>query len=87
MSSSIASTLHVTPVRLPAFVRRALSPSAARLSALLHAVWCGFEPMGKARADRELERLAVRYAHDAALAAQFRAAMHRPAAGAVNARR
>ncbi len=87
MSSSIVKTFHAAPLRLPAFVQRSLWPAAARLSAVLEAAWRGLEPIGQARANRELERLAVRYAHDAALAGQFRAAMHRPAAAAVSARR
>jgi hypothetical protein len=44
-----------------------------------HALWRGLEMVGQARANRELHRLAVQYAHQPEIAQTLRDAMHRAA--------
>jgi hypothetical protein len=75
---------HVSKVFVPASVSMhhgASLPSElfASLKRAGRAVWREFEAIGNARAEPELARLAVRYAHEPELAQAFRDAMHRAA--------
>ncbi len=71
--------VHVPP---PVAVPRGAEWASALVSALArlgHSVWRGLERVGQARAQRELNGLAERYADRPALAANLRDAMNRAA--------
>jgi hypothetical protein len=78
MSMQFAKVLVPPPVVLP---RGAAWTGAllARLDRAGRSAWRVLEEVGQARANRELQRLAVRYAHQPAFAQALRDAMHHAA--------
>jgi hypothetical protein len=53
-----------------------ISTLVARLSRIGEKVWRVLEEVGRARAEREMQRLSVQYAHEAEFAYTLRNAMH-----------
>jgi len=78
MSVPTAKVLVPPPTPTPRGAEWA-SALAAALDRIGRSVWRGLEAAGNARADRELKRLAVQYAHRPELTQTFRDAMHRAA--------
>ena len=67
--------LHISPTfALPRTIPR-VSELTARLAPIVHKVWRELELIGQARAERELQRLSVRYAHNPKFARSLRDAM------------
>jgi len=80
MSTSIqfAKVLVTPPMAVPRGAEWA-SALASKLVQAGRTVWRGLEKVGQARANRELQRLAVQYAHRPEFALALRDAMHRAA--------
>lgn len=78
MSVQFAKVLVTRPIAAPrgAEWASALATSVVQIG---HALWRGLEMVGQARANRELQRLAVQYAHQPEIAQTLRDAMHRAA--------
>ena len=75
MSMQFAKVLVPPPVSFPRGADWVAELTVA-LSRVARSVWSQIEVAGHARADSELRRLAVRYAHQPELARMLREAMH-----------
>ena len=76
MSVQLIKVFAPLPIATPRGAEWA-SGMATRLAQIGHTVWAAMERAGHARAQRELDRLAVRYAHSPALAQALRDVMNR----------
>ncbi len=76
MSAQFAKVLVPPPVAMPRGAEW-VSEMASRLAHIGQEVWRALELVGQARAQRELNRLSERFAHEPELARSLRVAMHR----------